>query len=453
MTYRNPNLPDNWNSLASGEKRKYRLDKYLDTKGIKFASPEAEKNYKIRAKRMVDVLNVEEPDMVPVTLPLGNLPLTLAGLNVYDSMYDYEKTAKAYTAFNAKYSDELEIYAVPSFTPGRVMELLDYKQYIWPGYGLPEEASGHQFVEGEYMTPDEYDDFIRDPSDFWLRTYLPRAFSTFEPFRMFQPFTAFNEIVHVVQFSPLGAPETQDMLKKMLEAGKEFNKAALVSKRFSGLSAGNGFPVMGSIFCKAPFDTLSDTLRSTKGIIRDMFARPEKLLKALDVMADVTIANTLKSPNFNSAVIATYPLHKGADGWMSQKQFDTFYFPSLKKVMDALINEGLIQRLFAEGGYNTRLEAVNQFARGTVSWYFDQTDMAMAKKVLGKNCCIQGNIPAASVIMATPGQIKEQCRQLIETCGKGGGYILTSGAMAGNPSLDNLKAMLEAVHEYGVYKK
>ena len=77
--------------------------------------------------------------------------------------------------------------------------------------------------------------------------------------------------------------------------------------------------------------------------------------------------------------MVTYPLHKGADGWMSQKQFDTFYWPSLKKVMDAFIKEGLIQNMFAEGGYNTRLETVNEFPKGSVCWYFDKTDMAKAK--------------------------------------------------------------------------
>ena len=82
--------------------------------------------------------------------------------------------------------------------------------------------------------------------------------------------------------------------------------------------------------------------------------------------------------------MVTYPLHKGADGWMSQKQFETFYWPSLKKVMDALIKEGLIQNMFAEGGYNTRLETVNEFAKGTVAWYFDKTEMAKAKKILGQ---------------------------------------------------------------------
>jgi hypothetical protein len=42
---------------------------------------------------------------------------------------------------------------------------------------------------------------------------------------------------------------------------------------------------------------------------------------------------------------------------------------------------------------------------------------------------------------------------LIEGCGKGGGFILSAGAIADNPKLENLRAMLAAVREYGVYKK
>jgi hypothetical protein len=53
---------------------------------------------------------------------------------------------------------------------------------------------------------------------------------------------------------------------------------------------------------------------------------------------------------------------------------------ALKKVMDAFIKEGLIQNLFAEGSFNTRLEYVDQFPKGSVIWYFDRTDMTKAKK-------------------------------------------------------------------------
>jgi hypothetical protein len=40
---------------------------------------------------------------------------------------------------------------------------------------------------------------------------------------------------------------------------------------------------------------------------------------------------------------------------MSCKQFEKFYWPSLKRVIDALIEEGIMVTLFAEGSYNQRL--------------------------------------------------------------------------------------------------
>jgi uroporphyrinogen-III decarboxylase len=138
---------------------------------------------------------------------------------------------------------------------------------------------------------------------------------------------------------------------------------------------------------------------------------------------------------------------------MSQKQFETFYWPSLKKVMNVFINEGLIQYLFAEGSFNTRLEYVNEFPKGFVTWLFDQSDMFKAKKLLGDKCCIQGNVPSSLMVTGSPQDVKEYCRKLIEGCGKGGGYVLSAGAIAENPKLENLRAMLAAIKEYGVYRK
>jgi uroporphyrinogen-III decarboxylase len=51
----------------------------------------------------------------------------------------------------------------------------------------------------------------------------------------------------------------------------------------------------------------------------------------------------------------------------------------------------------------------------------------------------------------TPQEIKEYCRQLIEVCGKGGGYILTLGSSVDRCNPKNLQAVIEAAKEYGVY--
>jgi hypothetical protein len=446
-------LPENWAQLTPEQKKEHRLSNLLNPPNANFVSEEAKKQYKIRAQRLIDVFNVKEPDRVPMNLPVGNLPYTNYGITLRTAMYDYDQAVKACQQFNAQYSEELEYFASPFITPGRVMEILDYKLYSWPGHGIPMNSPSYQFVEKQYMTDDEYEDLLRDPSDYFFRTYLPRIFGVFEPFKMLRPWTDMVEIVNLVQFMPFASPEMQNSLQRLIDVGKEYQKFMKAMADFGPSGMANGYPGAWGAFCKAPFDTIGDTLRGTQPILKDMYRRPEKLLEALDVVADFTIKSVLTSPNIANVFMVTYPLHKGADGWMSQKQFETFYWPSLKKVMDAFIKEGLIQHMFAEGGYNSRLETINEFPKGMVSWYFDKTDMARAKKILGRKCSIQGNVPSSLIVTGSPTDVKECCRKLIEDCGPGGGYLLCAGAIADNPKLDNLRAMLAAVKEYGVYKK
>jgi hypothetical protein len=446
-------LAGDWAQLTPEQKRQRRLENFLNPQGLKFVSEKAKDNYRIRAQRMIDVYNVKEPDRVPLNLPVGNLPFTNFGINLRTAMYDYGKAVAACKKFNQEFSEELEYWASPFVTPGKVLDLLDYKLYSWPGHNLGENVSSFQFVESEYMKEDEYDALILDPSDFFMRTYMPRVMGVLQPLQMLRPATDLVEIVNLVQLMPLASPEMQNMLQKLMEIGQEYQRMMKAMAEAGPSGAAQGYPTVFGAFCKAPFDTIGDTLRGTSPILKDMYRRPDKLLEALDVVADFTIKSLLSAPNVNSIFMVTYPLHKGADGWMSQKQFDTFYWPSLKKVMDAFIKEGLIQNMFAEGGYNTRLETVNDFPKGSVSWYFDKTDMDKAKQVLGSKCAIQGNVPSSLVVTGNPVDMKEYCRKLIEGCGKGGGFILSAGAVADNPKLENLRAMVAAVKEYGFYRK
>jgi len=108
--------------------------------------------------------------------------------------------------------------------------------------------------------------------------------------------------------------------------------------------------------------------------------------------------------------------------------------------------------LFAEGSYNKRLEIIRDLPRGAVLWHFDQTDMAKAKEIFGNTACIVGNVPSSLLCTGTPQQVKEYCRQLIEVCGRGGGFILTGGASIDKGNPGNLRAMMEAAKEYGVYR-
>ncbi len=454
MTENTSMKPDNWAQLSPEQKREQRLKWWADSADdIKFVSPEAAQNYKTKLRRLVDVYSVREPDRVPVAVMAGAAPLYASGINYHTAIYDYEKAIQAFTRFNEEHGAELESYATPAIFAARVTETLDFRLYSWPGHGLPQSARGYQFNEGEYMKAEEYDAFIQNPSDFWMRTYLPRTFGAFEPFRKVGPLTDIIEFP-IGSLLPLSTPEVQATLQKLMDAGKELARFLKITGEFSRQVQAKGYllPVMRNI-AHAPFDTLGDTLRGTRAIMKDMFRWPEKLLEALDAAANLTINSVMTSTRAARGFNVWFPLHKGADGWMSRKQFDTFYFPSLKKVMDAFINEGYIITLFAEGSYDTRLENFTDFPRGTIHWQLDRTDMARAKKLFGGKFSMEGNVPTSLIATGTPQEVREHCRRLIETCGRGGGYILAAGASMDNPKVENLKAMVATAREYGVYRK
>ena len=159
----------------------------------------------------------------------------------------------------------------------------------------------------------------------------------------------------------------------------------------------------------------------------------------------------MATANRTDGVVITIPLHKGADGFMSEQQFQTFYWPTLKKVILGIISEGIVPVLFAEGSFNTRLEIASELPRGSVIWLFDKTDMARAKSILGGKACIAGNVPGSLLCTGTPPDIREYCRKLIETCGQAGGYILAGGAVIDEGKVGNIRALMEAAKEYGNY--
>lgn len=439
-----------WEEMTWQEKREERFKRWLSP-GIKFKSPQAEKAYEEKLTRFIKAFKLEEPDRVPCILPAGHFPLYYDGINLHTAMYDYEKLCRAWRRFLDEFDGDT-FFGPGMVPPGRVLEILDYKLYKWPGHGLSTDVSSYQCVEGEYMKADEYDALLKDPSNFWLRTYLPRVFGAFEPFRKLPPFTTIEEIV-IMSFLPYGLPDVQAAFQALLEAGRETVKWAQAVGQVTQEALELGYPVIAGGLAKAPFDTLGDTLRGTQAIFTDMYRQPDKLHEAMNRIAALTLDSAIATANSSGVPVVMMPLHKGADGFMSVKQYETFYWPTLKKVVMGLVNEGILPILFAEGSYNNRLDIIKELPKAAVAWYFDQTDMARAKKVLGDRACIIGNVPTSLVMTGTPQEVKEYCRRLIEVCGPGGGYILAGGANIDTGNPENLRAMMEAAREYGTYRK
>jgi hypothetical protein len=441
----------NWSSLSWQEKREERFKAWLSPQKAKFNSPEAEKAYKQRATRFIKAIKLEEPDRVPVMLPIGNLPIYYSGSNLHSAMYDLQILKKAWIKFMDDFGD-MDYFRGPTLiSAGQISENLDLKTSVWPGHGLPVEASMVEYVEGEYMKPEEYDLWLNDPSDYNIRCFLPRTAGLLASFRKLP---ALRNAQAASWVAALADPDVRNTFQKLMDLSA-FHKQWLgvnAEIRDLGLSRGytsfnSGFPMIG-----APFDYFADHLRGTRGISMDMYRDPQKLHEVMERWLTMNIASSVKNFPMTECPIVMMPLHKGDDTFMSDKQFQTFYWPYLRRLLMAMVDEGMVPMPFAEGKYTNRLKLIADTPRSAVVWYFDQTDMAEAKKVLGDICCLVGNVPTSVVMTNTPAQVKEYCRKLIETCAPHGGYILAGGASIDKGNIENLRAMMDAANQYGKHK-
>jgi len=441
-----------WEDMSVDEKQEAMFDQWLSPAGVEFASPETEKAYKERVTRFKDAIQLKKkPDRVPVFPIVGFFPAYYSGLTPKDMMYDYDKLAASFKKYVLDMEPDGHLgVAIP--TPGKIFDILDYKLYSWPGHGVAPEHS-YQCIEGEYMMADEYDAFTQDPSYFFTSTYLPRIFGKLAGFQMVPNLANIQEIVFVgPSILPFGIPDVQNAYKALFEAGEEALKWIGTVGGFAAEMTALGFPNVFGGFSKAPFDVIGDTLRGTRGIMVDMYRQPDKLIKALEQITPMMINMGVGAAKQAGNPVIFIPLHKGADGFLSDEQFKKFYWPTFRQVLMGLIAEGCVPLPWCEGGYNTRLEVIRDVPKGKVMWGFDTTDMARAKKILGDVACVGGNLPIDILTIGTAQDVKDNVKKLIESAGKNGGYIMMNGAAIENVNPENVKAMIDATKEYGVYK-
>ena len=399
-----------------------------------------------RKKRIIDAAQLKKPDRVPVSTNLSYFPKQFGKVKASDAYYDFPKWREAYLEA-AKYlqPDLCGGFPVQS---GKLLEELDSKSTKWPGHGV-DANHGHQFVEAEYMKAEEYDLFLRDRADFNIRYLIPRSFGMLKPLETLPPLDAIPSIIH---FDLLAKPEFTEALEKLLRISREMVEW---QKQVQSLSDGLrnlGFPMLSSrIGVGSPFDMISDFLRGMRGAMLDMYRCPDKLLQAIEMISQDQIKRIAAGPKAKDFTLAFIALHRGAEGFMSIKQFEKFYWPYLKKSVETLVEAGYTPDIFFEGDYTSRLEYLQELPRGHVVGRFDRSDMTKVKQMLGNRMCISGNVPSSLLQTGSIEDVKKYCKWLIDVVGKDGGYIMSSGSSLDEVKPENLKTMVDFTHEYGKY--
>jgi hypothetical protein len=439
--------PDNWNQLTAEKKRKIRLDAWISGDQIQFESPEARTKYQERAKRFRDALELKTPDRVPIAGLGGAFIYRRAGIPQKATMYDrWEEAAKAVLKFQQDFQPDSS--AATFMMCGASMELLGQTNMKWAGCGLPDDVQ-YQFVEQEYMKADEYARFLGDPSDYVLRAFLPRQYTGLKGLKKLPWFGSDGIQIGGRVIASFMDPEVQEAFGILKRAAEMSLIPAKISMKTANRLQAMGYPRLFMGFGAAPFDVLGDTLRGTKGILTDLYRCPDQVIKSCEKILELT---PIPEIPLGEPPLVMMPLHKGDDSHISLKQFERFYWPTFKQLMLNMIDQGLMPAPFAEGTYNQRLNHLTEMPKASVLWFFDRTDMHKAKDILGGHSPIMGNVPITMIATGTPEQVKACCKDLVDYCGKGGGYILCSGTQLDDAKEDTVKAMIDFTKEYGVYR-
>jgi len=408
--------------------------------------------YRQREKRVQDAIALRVPDRVPVLVLFAFFPARYCGMTIQELMYDPEKLFQAQWKTMVDFEPDMDNNPFGLRYLGPILETLDFKPLKWPGHGLASDHT-YQYVEGEYLKVEEYDHFLLDPTDFMIRIFWPRIFGALQGLQQLPPLH--NIISYYLGismgFRAFAHPEVKEALETLVKAGEKSLEIATYSSRFTQQAREAGFPMQYGAVTQAPFDTLSDFFRGMKGTMLDLYRRPQKVIQAceklLPFMLEMAVNGTRASGNPRVFI----PIHWGLDSFMSPKQFEKFFWPTLRELMVALIDKGLNPCPLWEGNCTARLEIIKDIPAGKACYAFEATDMVKAKEILGDTVCLRGNVPLSIMATGTPDQIRAYCKKLIDTVARGGGYIMDTSTGLDDAKPENVKALFEFTREYGVY--
>jgi hypothetical protein len=186
-----------------------------------------------------------------------------------------------------------------------------------------------------------------------------------------------------------------------------------------------------------------------KGSMLDMYRNPDKLIKACDLIIDRRIARALPAAPENRGKRVGMPLWRGDKSFMSQRQFETFYWPGLKKALQGTIDLGYVPIPFFEAEFGDRLERLLELPKGKIIASVEAVDIPKALDILKGHTCVLTRGPF-SLRVASPREIAEYYCDFFDKYGKRGGLILNV-RLPDKASVEELQRMMATIRDHCRY--
>lgn len=368
-----------------------------------------------RTQLFHDVLDGKIPERVPVfaAFPV-EFCIQYAGKDLVEVQWNHEMLDEVFDKVCKDfYADMLPVNAFrfPSF-----YKLLGAKNFVMSSSGFLQ----HPEIEG--MVPEDYDDFIASPYDCIVEKILPRIYSELDT----------DSNTRSLAF----AKGFKAFCDEMGYLGVLYGK--LIQKHnYAGVNLFAGFT-------EAPFDFLADQLRGFKGISIDVRRHPKKVEAAVEAALPLLVkAGTPPVVNKNDATFI--PLHMAP--YLRDKDFERFYWPTFKKLVEALAEAGLSANLFVEQDWMRYLDYLYELPENTIM-RFEYGDPKLVKEKLGDRHIISGFYPISLLKTGTKQQCIDKAKELLDILAPGGRYFFDFDKVPvtlDSINVDNARAVLDYV--------
>lgn len=393
-----------------------------------------EQRYQERLRRYVTAMRKGKPDRIPIRPFVAEFTAVYAGYTIQEVTHDYQKAFDAVIRCAADFDWDAVVPNMVYVWTGLV-QAINLRYYAVPGVDLPPNVP-FQYLEppeeNAWMRPDEYDALIEDPTGYLYNVWLPRV--SRDVVAPGQPNSFRNNMSFV-----LGGMAMLDYFQALGRQVERLRREAGTVSAISGI-------------LKAPFDILADKLRGYKGLCLDLYRQPDKVLKACEALAPhlLHVAKSGADPQRNVPIGLW--MHRGCVPFLSPQQFERFYWPTLKWIIESLWAEDYQVLFYAEGEWNPNLKYIAQLPELSIIYHVDRGDIFEVHRTVGHKFCLSGGIPNDLLAFGTPQDVREYCKKVIDGVARDGGYIMDASAIMQNDTkIENVKAMTEFTREYGVY--
>lgn len=398
-------------------------------------SMDTERLYSERLRRYSTAMRNRKPDRVPIRPFVAEFASKYAGYTCQQATHDFEFALDAARRCASDFDWDATVGNMIYVWTG-LTEAIGLNYYGVPGIHVAADV-GFQYREPPEdranMLPTEYDALIADPTAFLFNVWLPRVA---------------NDVV------PPGAPATYRNNLSFVKGGMA------MLHYFTALGAQNErlktecgtVPAIGGIL-KAPLDILGDKLRGYYGLTNDLLEQPEKVYAACRALMPHLLHVALTSADPEKRVPVAIWMHRGCVPFVTPRQFDTIYWPTLRPIIESLWANGYQVLFYAEGNWEAHLETFTELPDESIIFHIDRTDPQKAHRALHHKFCLSGGVPNTLLARGTPAEVRDCCKKLIDEIGADGGYIMDACAIVQNDAqIENIRAMTDFTRDYGVYR-